>query len=508
MSNIQKKLLSFVALSIIVFSIIFSLLLYNKNSEIDEALKEQLRLLQMSYNQGLDRFEVISKNVYISFQRDDIFLEIFSKANSANTQEKKELNKQMYSYLKEEYEKLKVLEVKQLHVILPNNESFLRMHKPEMFGDDLTDVKYSVKRANSQKIAISGFEQGKSSHAFRYIYPIYKDGSYIGLIEISFSSTMLQNYTMRASNIHTHFIVNRNVFNSLEWKSNVQEPYEQSIEHGDFMFSMSDHIDHKRLDESQKVLVNPLRKEINRGINTGKDFALYKEVDNKVRVISFLPIRNIKHDKTVAYLVSYTESERIKTVIKNFKYFILITVVIILLALIVVWRVIVESEALKKEVQYDALTKLFNRKYFLKEAVGEFEKSQRFGHKFSIVMCDIDHFKIINDAYGHQVGDVVLQEISKIMQANLRKFDLVARYGGEEFIILILADANNSYHSIEHLRKKIEDYSFCDELNLKVTMSFGISEFKEDSSLDKIIKRADDALYNSKNSGRNRTTIS
>lgn len=508
MSNIQKKLLSFVALSIVAFSIVFSLLLYNKNSEIQEALNEQLRLLQMSYNQGLDRFEVISKNVYISFQKDNLFLEILSKANSANSEEKRELNKQMYSHLKEEYEKLRMLEVMQLQVILPNNESLLRMHKSDRYGDDLTDVRYSVKKANSEKVAVSGFEQGRDSHAFRYIYPLYKDGDYIGLIEISFSSTMLQNYTMRASNIHTHFIVNRNVFNSLEWKSNTQEPYEQSIEHADFMFNMSDHIDHERLDESQEILINPLHKIIDSSIKKGKEFALYKEVDDKVRVVSFLPIRNIKNDKTVAYLVSYTESQRIKTVIKNFRYFILITVVIILLALIVVWRIIIESEALKKEVRYDALTKLFNRKYFLKEAVSEFEKSQRFGHKFSIVMCDIDHFKIINDAYGHQIGDVVLQEISKIMQENLRKFDIVARYGGEEFIILILADADNSYHSIEHLRKKIEDYGFCGELNLKVTMSFGISEFKEDSSLDKIIKRADDALYNSKNSGRNRTSIS
>ena len=273
------------------------------------------------------------------------------------------------------------------------------------------------------------------------------------------------------------------------------------------MFSMSDHIDHKRLDESQRTLINPLRKTIENKIQIGKEFAMYKELDNVVKVLSFLPIKNVKNDKTVAYLVSYTDSERIKTVIKDFKYFILITVVIILLSLVVIYKIIRESAVLKKEAQYDELTKLYNRKYFLKAAKEEFEKSSRFGHKFSIVMADIDHFKLVNDLYGHQAGDIVLEEVAKIIRSHVRKFDIVARYGGEEFIMLILANAQNSYDVVENIRKKIEDYSFCNELNLKETVSFGIAEFKDDVSIERIIKRADEALYRSKNEGRNRITI-
>ncbi|DAB28067.1 MAG: hypothetical protein A2513_10695 [Sulfurimonas sp. RIFOXYD12_FULL_33_39] len=507
MSNTQKKLLFFISLSVVAFGVIFSLLLYNKNSEINEALKEPLKLLRMSYNQGLDRFEVISKNVYNSFQKDDVFLEMLSNANGATKEEKANLHNQLYNHLKDEYEKLRMLEVMQLQIILPNNESLLRMHKPDSFCDNLTEIRYSIKESNKEKVSISGFEQGKDGHAFRYVYPLYIDGKHIGALDVSFSSTMLQNYTMRASNIHTHFIVNRNVFNSLEWKSNNQEPYEQSIEHEDFMFSMSDHIDHKRLDESQRTLINPLRKTIENKIQIGKEFAMYKELDNVVKVLSFLPIKNVKNDKTVAYLVSYTDSERIKTVIKDFKYFILITVVIILLSLVVIYKIIRESAVLKKEAQYDELTKLYNRKYFLKAAKEEFEKSSRFGHKFSIVMADIDHFKLVNDLYGHQAGDIVLEEVAKIIRSHVRKFDIVARYGGEEFIMLILANAQNSYDVVENIRKKIEDYSFCNELNLKETVSFGIAEFKDDVSIERIIKRADEALYRSKNEGRNRITI-
>ena len=507
MREIQKKFLYYAGLSLIIFAVIFSLLYYNKNSEIDEALKEQLKVLRISYKQGLDRFEVISKNVYISLQNDALFLDILAQASNATREKKDRLHEQLYYHLKDEYEKLRLLEVMHLQVLLPNNESLIRMHKPDRFGDDLTDVRYSIKTANSQKVQMFGFEQGRNSHAFRHIFPIYKDGKHIGAIDVSFSSTMLQNYTMRASDIHTHFIVNRNVFNSQAWKSNTQEPYEQSTEHADFMFSMSDHIDHKRLDESKNTLINPLRKVIDKNIKTGKEFSIYKELGDIVKIVSFLPVRNVKNDKTVAYLVSYTESERIASAIKNFRYFTLIMIVIILLIFIVVWKIVNEGENLKKELQYDSLTKALNRKHFLKAAQEEFEKSKRFSHQFSIVMVDIDHFKLINDAYGHQSGDIVLQEISKIMSTSIRKFDLVARYGGEEFIILLLASAEDSYNVVENIRRKVQEYSFCEDLNLKITASFGIAEFKGDASISDIIKRADSALYRSKDKGRNAISI-
>ena len=287
MSSIHKKPIFYIVLAISIFSIIFSLLIYNKNSEINEALKEQLKVLEISYKQGLDRFEVISRNVYVSFQNDKMFLDILAKAVNATKEQKKELHKQMYEHLKEEYERLRMLEVMQLQVLLPDNESLVRMHAPDRYGDDLTNIRYSIKEANEKKIQMFGFEQGRNSHAFRHIFPIYKDGKHIGAIDVSFSSTMLQNYTMRASNIHTHFIVNRKVFDSQAWKSNTQEPYIQSTEHKDFMFSMSDHMNHKRLDESKKTLIEPFRGVINKNIKIGKEFAIYKKMEDKVRVVSF-----------------------------------------------------------------------------------------------------------------------------------------------------------------------------------------------------------------------------
>lgn len=509
MKHIYKKLFLFVIVYILLGTLFVSFFWHNKNVETNEALKEQVSQLKITYKQGLDRFETVSKNIDSSLEEDEIFLTLISDSVDAN-QEQKDINREkLYNHLKKEYEKLKHLEVMQLQIVLPNNESFLRMHAKEQFGDSLKDVRYGIVKANESKTPVFGFEEGKSSHAFRYVYPLYKNGVHIGVIDIAFSSTMLQNYSMRANSIHTHFIVDRNIFKTQEWKTNTQEPYMQSSEHRDFMFSMSDHIDHNRLDKSHRTLIEPNQDIIDKNIAKGVEFAIYRDLGDSVKVVAFVPVRNIKNDKTVAYFVSYVESSSLSTVTKNFNKNISIALISLLIVMIGAWFIVVYNEKLKKELKYDSLTKIFNRKYFITVADEELDRAKRFNSPFSVAMVDIDFFKYINDTYGHQVGDIVLREMALIMHTNTRKYDLVARYGGEEFILLILANGDDTRSVVESLRKKIEEHSFAKDLNLKITASFGLSQLQNiDETLDDIIKRADDALYISKKEGRNRVTIS
>jgi diguanylate cyclase (GGDEF)-like protein len=127
-------------------------------------------------------------------------------------------------------------------------------------------------------------------------------------------------------------------------------------------------------------------------------------------------------------------------------------------------------------------------------------------------MLDIDHFKSINDTYGHQQGDNVLQELSKIMKKNMRDIDVVARYGGEEFaIILPETDLEGACIAAERLRKDIEDNTLLQIKGKKipVTISIGIATHPDHKIKDTndIIRKADIALYNAKNSGRNQIKI-
>lgn len=152
----------------------------------------------------------------------------------------------------------------------------------------------------------------------------------------------------------------------------------------------------------------------------------------------------------------------------------------------------------------DALTGIANRLY-LREYYNKVQAfAIRHHSQLSIVMTDIDHFKVVNDQHGHQVGDQVLIEFANLLKENCREEDLPVRYGGEEFCILLVAtDAEQAYYQAERIRSQVEATPI-GEQKLKITASFGVATLMENESLDDLLMRADAALYKAKNSGRNR----
>ena len=154
----------------------------------------------------------------------------------------------------------------------------------------------------------------------------------------------------------------------------------------------------------------------------------------------------------------------------------------------------------------DELTQVFNRTKFQEVIKIELERAKRYNHPLSMLMFDIDHFKAINDTYGHSVGDYVLQTLAQIAKENLREIDYLVRWGGEEFIIIAPeTDLGRAKALAERIRTAIENYRF-DQAG-KITISFGVTEFKESDTEDTFIRRADDAMYKAKEKGRNRVEV-
>ncbi len=154
----------------------------------------------------------------------------------------------------------------------------------------------------------------------------------------------------------------------------------------------------------------------------------------------------------------------------------------------------------------DKLTQAFNRTKFYKVIKNEFERARRYGHPLSMVMFDIDHFKRINDTYGHSVGDYVLQTLTRIVSENLREVDYLIRWGGEEFnIITPDTDIKRAEVLADRIRKAVESYRFDQAGTL--TISLGVAQFMADDNEDTFVKRADDAMYVAKNKGRNRVEV-
>jgi len=158
---------------------------------------------------------------------------------------------------------------------------------------------------------------------------------------------------------------------------------------------------------------------------------------------------------------------------------------------------------------HDALTGLPNREAYNERAFHELGRFQRYGHKLTMSVCDIDHFKAINDNYGHQAGDKVLKLIAKVILARLRKIDFVGRYGGEEFVILLPeTSAAQAKKVLDKIRTTIGRAAFrFKDSPVSINVSFGITGFVAEDSVESAFARADKALYQAKSEGRNRCVV-
>ena len=160
---------------------------------------------------------------------------------------------------------------------------------------------------------------------------------------------------------------------------------------------------------------------------------------------------------------------------------------------------------LSQRAQIDGMTGLWNRTYFDERLQQEIAAAERHDHNLALIICDIDHFKKVNDTFGHPFGDHVLEEFAAML-TDSRISDIICRYGGEEFAMIIThASANDAFAAAERLRSRIEQHEWAGHPDLQITVSFGISELQQlkDRQPLSLIEAADRALYAAKESGRN-----
>ncbi|SCX80141.1 sensor domain-containing diguanylate cyclase [Desulfoluna spongiiphila] len=164
---------------------------------------------------------------------------------------------------------------------------------------------------------------------------------------------------------------------------------------------------------------------------------------------------------------------------------------------------------LEKLALLDILTQLANRTGIIRALQGDLEEHKRYGVPFGILFMDIDHFKVVNDTFGHDAGDKVLKVIADTFTANSRAFDLYGRWGGEEFIGIIRNITAEALESLGNRLRTLIENTFClhEGIPLKVTISMGATIVRRGDTIDTLIKRADTLLYESKASGRNRTSF-
>jgi len=170
-------------------------------------------------------------------------------------------------------------------------------------------------------------------------------------------------------------------------------------------------------------------------------------------------------------------------------------------------RVRTAEDRIRHASNTDDLTGLYNRRYMQQRLEEEMHRASRYSLRLTCILLDVDHFKKINDTYGHAAGDFVLKEIAGIMKQHVRRSDLAIRYGGEEFMLILFENEKKGALKVaERLRADVESHVFnWNGEPLRVTVSSGVSVFPDTGITmpDELIARADTALYNAKSSGRN-----
>lgn len=154
----------------------------------------------------------------------------------------------------------------------------------------------------------------------------------------------------------------------------------------------------------------------------------------------------------------------------------------------------------------DYLTGIYNRRCLFNELNRFTTSGERYKITFSLLMLDIDNFKKINNTFGHQAGDIILQRVATFLKNSIRRCDILGRYGGDEFLIILPhLDKKGAYLCAERLREEIEKTDF--NISIPITLSIGAAEYKEGMEIEDLILKADTLLYEAKEEGRNRTKI-
>ena len=308
---------------ILIFALLYSFVFFtttqDKQERVQYILDQNIKDLDVNYRINDNYFKTISNNAFYQISTMPGILELLYQAkDTKDSQELDRLRTKLYSKLEPLYTQLKKSGVIIMLFSFEDNHTFLRIHKPSKFGDDLSKVRYSFTYVNQYKKQIHGFEQGKISHAFRNIFPIFYRGEYLGSVDIAFSSESLQETMTTMHQSETHFILNKNLFGTNIWKSQKKVSYIQSIEHEDFLFAVTPAYGAQTSNHNTQLLSSELKKDINENISRQIAFSLYYEIKDTLKVITFSPIKDIKDEKVVAYLVSYTDNPYLKSILRDY----------------------------------------------------------------------------------------------------------------------------------------------------------------------------------------------
>lgn len=479
----------------------------NYKSKENTFLETELQRFESEVNSTLITYEEFANYIFDEINQDEEILSIMAQANSADDTEKAILREQLHEKIAAMYPVMQKYKFRQFHFHLPTTESFLRVHLPEKYGDLLIDSRESVRLVNETKMKISGFEEGKIFNGFRNVYPLEHDDQHVGSVEISMSSaSIIEILSELQAKRDYYFVIDENVVKENLFEDQLENYRESHILEGYYVDIEVDEvtaIKNSLIKNTEKIFFDSIEKRYNKKFTAKESFAIVHKFNGKNYLVNFLSIKNFKESPS-AYLLSISSCRGcVGNFIQDMYWEVILVSFLAFFIIAFGLSLAFYQSNLKESAELDYLTNIYNRNKFYEMAKHEVKAAKRYKQEMSVLFMDIDHFKKLNDTYGHAWGDQVLQELAKEILINIREVDIFARWGGEEFVLLLPnTGEKGAFIVAEKIRKMIEK---ADSETLKdVTISMGVAVVDSKTyDIDTAIGCADAAMYKAKQRGRN-----
>lgn len=523
--NAPKSLL-IISLLILLLDIVFVGLNYSSSKKaLIQNLSKRARdhrnefgiMLEMTYTNMMQMAQFISNDQDLN----QLFLQgkkaVEAQRDSGDIRAQ-EIRHALLKQVKPAWDKLTAdFNVRQLHYHLgPGSLSFLRVHTPEKYGDRMDEIRHTIVDTNAEKKARTGFETGRIYGGLRAVTPIWTEDpesgreTFVGSLEVGTSFDLILPMFEDFYSVNTAVILTREHIENRMWPEFVEKYFGDNPDMEYYLESASSA-------DTRRDLIRVLKQ-----LGISSEFVARNagilELDDRYLSAYYFPLRDYEGEKNPAlppagFVLMWEDvTPMVDDLYASVKYNIIYAIVgFILVEIILIWTFKRELRLVvaEREATRDPLTGLYNRRYFDQTLHCELTTARRTGRGISLLVCDIDQFKAYNDNYGHQQGDMCLQQVAACLKQNLsRNIDWIARYGGEEFVVVLPdTDLKGAVHVAERLIKAVENLGIIHEyssVNKVVTLSIGAASSLNADNARKLFELADQNLYRAKQQGRNR----
>ncbi|WP_423893662.1 diguanylate cyclase [Candidatus Pelagadaptatus aseana] len=550
-----KRLFLILTAIIVISDLIFVTINYRADQDsLETSLRKQAVNFERSLNltQSLVYENMLQLASFIGSDREvqQLFLQgrdaVAQEGGGAGGAQAAEVRQRLYQKVAPSWNNLmERFDARQLHFHLgPGSLSFLRVHKPGKFGDRMDDVRHIIVDTYADQQSKTGFETGRVYSGLRGTVPIVAERSgeqeLVGVLEVGTSyKTVLQKLKQRAG-VESVVLLNEDHVQGIMWPEFIESKLKRLLPGSPcFVEAASSLLAVEVLQSCQGLSADGHGPTVTRRLHQEREYAIiriplsdyYSEHRAEGRGGSLGAVEDsldAVEDSVGAVVIVTDITQQVELTREHLRANIqiaLVGFVIIELLLFFGLRLAVtrlqamvekrtaQLQQLKDyyedQSQHDGLTGLYNHRTLIELMNREVGRSQRYGEPLSLLMLDLDHFKHINDHYGHGVGDQVLEAVAAEIERLARQTDIAARYGGEEFCLLLPnTPLIGALELAQRLLAAIREVEICiDGKVIGITSSAGVAQWSPVQSASDFINAADTALYRAKHSGRDRACV-